>query len=340
MFCLNWKILSLEKSRFNIAKLQIRIFKSILVGDVSKSLSIQKLLLFSQSARLLSIQSSFFCYMFQSKKKISFNDKIKLNFLLLNNLNFWNPSYNFFANSVFSFSDICWQNLVMLALLPAHEATFSPLNFGFRAINSIYFFQRIFLLKLSDNYLSLNMKILRIKFFFPKEKSKFLIRFVLSKLLIPRLIKVSFFKYFSLGFDFTVSNSLVYSWNNLQSFLINLVFDNFGFYFDYIQFGSTFFFFIEISKNEFFLIKHIDSQFLEKKLFLFKKEINILFPLQGFNLLDWYLKLLPGENIFFIPSMLNYSSFLKRVKNIINNSNYGAVCLFIEFFSFLSQKYN
>ena len=228
MVYLNWKVLSLEKSRFNVLKLQLRIVKCILVGDISKSLSIQKILLSSHSARVISIQSTFSSTLFPNKESFSFSDKIQLNFLLLSNLNSWSPSYSFYNNFVFSFSDICWQNLIMLALVPAHEANFSPLNFGFRSISSLDFIQRIMLIKLSDFFISSNMKIISVKFSFPKKLNKLLIRFILSKLFISRSIKISFFKYLSLGFDFNSYDKLYYL-NNLQTFFVNLFFDNFNF---------------------------------------------------------------------------------------------------------------
>ena len=323
MINLNWRILSLEKSRFNVYKLQTRIFKSILVGDVLKSFSIQKLLLFSHSARIISIQSSFSTSSsLQTKLNLSFNDKVILNSLLSKNLFSWSPSFSFSSTSVFSFSDICWQNLVILALAPAHEGTLNPLNFGFRSSSSIYLIQRVVLLKLSDFYLSFNTKILRVKFFFPKQRNKLIVRFILSKLFLPRPIKISFFRYFALGFLFDTCNKLVFSWNNLQTFLINLFFDNLGFTVDYIQFGPIFFFFTNKSNNDLSLIKKLDLQIVSKLCLTIEKEVNILFPLEGFCFIDWYLKVIFDGSIFLVPSFSNYSSFLKRVKNIINNSNY------------------
>lgn len=118
----------------------------------------------------------------------------------------------------------------------------------------------------------------------------------------------------------------------MHIFLLNLFFDNFGFPFEYIQFGSTFFFFIKSFIDELSVIKKIDFQFFSKRLFIFKKDVNILFPSEGFIFIDWYFRLFRDGSSFLIPSVLNYSLFLKRVKNIINNSNYGAVCLLLKFF--------
>lgn len=51
-----WDSLSWKKSQNNLYFLQKRIFKSILVGDIKRALRIQKLIIHSNSARLLAIR--------------------------------------------------------------------------------------------------------------------------------------------------------------------------------------------------------------------------------------------------------------------------------------------
>jgi len=52
----SWSLLSWRKSQNNLYLLQRRVFKSIIVGDVKRALRIQKLIVYSNSARLLSIR--------------------------------------------------------------------------------------------------------------------------------------------------------------------------------------------------------------------------------------------------------------------------------------------
>ena len=52
----SWYSLSWRKSQNNLYFLQIRIFKSILVGDLKRALRIQKLIIYSNSARFLAIR--------------------------------------------------------------------------------------------------------------------------------------------------------------------------------------------------------------------------------------------------------------------------------------------
>lgn len=45
----------------------------------------------------------------------------------------------------------------------------------------------------------------------------------------------------------------------------------------------------------------------------------------GFDFLGWHLKVYKSSFLSCTPSSENYNLFLKRIKSIINNSNYGAV---------------
>lgn len=54
-------------------------------------------------------------------------------------------------------------------------------------------------------------------------------------------------------------------------------------------------------------------------------EITMNFTFNGFDFLGWHLKVYKNNFLSCTPSSDNYNSFLKRIKLIINNSNYGAV---------------
>ena len=51
-----WSSLSWQKSLQNLSRFQIKVFKAASVGDFSRTLSFQKLLLISNSARLIAIR--------------------------------------------------------------------------------------------------------------------------------------------------------------------------------------------------------------------------------------------------------------------------------------------
>jgi len=95
----NWKVLSWEKSRFNVFRLQLRIFKAVLVSDLKKCFAVQNILLKSNSARLLSIKLSFNknISISSNQDNFSFSKKLRLNNLLLDKVFNWTFNYNTFS---------------------------------------------------------------------------------------------------------------------------------------------------------------------------------------------------------------------------------------------------
>jgi 5-methylcytosine-specific restriction endonuclease McrA len=55
-----------------------------------------------------------------------------------------------------------------------------------------------------------------------------------------------------------------------------------------------------------------------------EKKTKITAATDGFDFLGWHFKVQKNGKFRSIPSMANYKAFRKKVKNIVNNSNYGA----------------
>lgn len=81
----SWNSLSWKKSQNNLYFLQKRIFKSILVGDIKRALRIQKLIIYSNSARLLAIREVTQVHL--SRKISGIDGKTSLRKIFLSRLN-------------------------------------------------------------------------------------------------------------------------------------------------------------------------------------------------------------------------------------------------------------
>lgn len=130
-------------------------------------------------------------------------------------------------------SDRVWQSLFRLGLEPAHEASFSARNLGFRPGFFIYDLQRIFFYNLNIFSFGFQKRILCVKLgdkFF-----SFNYNLLLRKLLVTRSLKLAVFRFFKIGFfpyflvDFTD--------NFLHSLLANILFDGIENLHSSIRFG-------------------------------------------------------------------------------------------------------
>lgn len=67
------------------------------------------------------------------------------------------------------------------------------------------------------------------------------------------------------------------------------------------------------------------SQFLaERGLKVSKKKTKLTATTDGFDFLGWNFKVQSNEKFRCVPSVDNFKAFRKKVKHIVNNSNYGA----------------
>lgn len=207
---------SWEKSYRNLLRLQLRLYKSFLVQDISRALYLQKILIASKSTRLLSIRD---VTQIDSYKRIAgidgqaylnFTERFLLSEKLKLSVNNWFPKslkcikiigkdglISFF--NVSTVSDRCWQVMVKYCLEPSHEAFFSPNNFGYRSYISIHDLQKSFFRVLEPNSFGKQKRILCVDLVSCFDRVDY--RALLRKLLVPRSIKIGIFRTLNLGYN-------------------------------------------------------------------------------------------------------------------------------------------
>nr|YP_009538639.1 ycf13 [Phacus pleuronectes]AYQ93669.1 ycf13 [Phacus pleuronectes] len=333
-FLNSWKLLSWNKSYLNVFRLQKRIFKALLVGDLKMCLSLQKLLLSSNSLRLLAVRSVTLenFSKLNENKSLNFVDKYNLSIYLLNNVYNWKPQKlkkffflkkdgsSSFTNS-FSLFDRAWQFLIKIILEPVCEASISPRNFSFRGFKSIYFLQRSLFLNLNKKSFGMQKRVLVV--FVSTPIKSFDINLFLKKILVPRSIKIGIFRFFKMGLFPSFSDFLLQD-SDLSGLIANILFNGMDLNLQFLQFGFNFLFFLNPKDNELRCLNSFDKFFRSIGINSFQKSVRICSSLEGFDFLDWHFRVYPDGKLFCSPSVNNYRFFLKRVKAIINNSNFGA----------------
>jgi hypothetical protein len=242
----------------------------------SYSLKLQKLLIFSNSARLLSVR--FVTQNFTMKSLVESNNDAPLNFLerfkinnlLLNTATNWNPTRlkeiqvsddstkDLFNTQVWSISDRCWHCLVKFAIEPAHKAIFSPRNFSFDTYLSIYNVQKVIFLNLSKDSFGLQKRILF--FSLPNIVLSYNRVFLLKKLSAPRSIKLGIFRFMKLGMslDFNYKLNKI---NFFSYFLSNVLINDIDFVVNSVRVGSDFLVFLKPIDDENKIIKKFLTMF-------------------------------------------------------------------------------
>lgn len=212
---MNLNTLSWENSLKIVTLLQKRLVKAVYVKDFSSVFKLQKIILQSNSGRLLSIRYvTQLCPLkkipgLDSKLALTFLERFELNEVLKIRFSSWeNQSLKkvnvtrkdgiMVSIQVPSISDRAWQYLIVLAIEPTNYALSHPRFFCSRTLESMYKLQRCVVLNLSKASLGLQKRVLNVeltKTFVNYNKS-----YLIDKLLASRSIKLSIIRLLCKGF--------------------------------------------------------------------------------------------------------------------------------------------
>lgn len=343
--------ISWQKSLFNLYSLQNRLFRSFFVSDFRKSFYLQKLILKSNFSRLLAIRE---VTQLSPYKKIPGSDgKISLTFTerfeLGESLRFyysnWYPKSSKTISVIKSdgslslvklpvISDRVWQLLISYSLEPVYESLFHPHSFGFRTSCNVFNLQEFLFFNFSAFSNSDQKRVLIVDF--EKIFVKFDNHFFLKNIFAPRGVKLGIFRSFANDFslDFVKLNSSNLS---LSSLFANIAFNGINDIHLSLRFGYSVLFILKPCDNEKEILNKVFSYLIVNRLNADFKVVGIFSTLSGFNFLDWNYYFSLSKGLIIKPTLDNYYLFLKRVKRILNNSNYGSYVKALKLFPIVKE---
>ena len=72
------------------------------------------------------------------------------------------------------------------------------------------------------------------------------------------------------------------------------------------------------------ILEQINQFLAERGMKISEKKTKLTATTDGFDFLGWHFKVQSNGRFRCVPSADNYKAFLRQVKHIVNNSNYGA----------------
>ena len=174
-----WKSFKWKKFQKTLFRLQKRVYKAVSVGNKRLARSLQKLILKSQSARLLAIRQVTQLNAgkktagIDGKASLSFEERLTLAPELNTNHTNWKhqglreipiPKKDGTTRmlKVPTMADRAWQCLAKYALAPAHEATFHERSYGFRTGRSAHNAQKHLFDNLNSRVNGINKRVIEL----------------------------------------------------------------------------------------------------------------------------------------------------------------------------------
>ena len=212
----SWKNLPWKQFQKTLFRLQKRVYKAVQVGDKRKARSLQKLILKSQSVRLLAIRQVTQLNAgkktagIDGKKSLSFEERFALANTLSQHHTNWKhkglreipiPKKDGTTRmlKVPTIADRAWQCLAKYALEPAHEATFHPHSYGFRTGRSAHDAQKKLFMYLRSSCNGLGKKVIELDI--EKCFDRINHSTIMENLIAPARLKIGIFRCLKAGND-------------------------------------------------------------------------------------------------------------------------------------------
>jgi group II intron reverse transcriptase/maturase len=352
-----WKNLKWKKFQKNLFRLQKRVFKAVQIGDKRKARSLQKLILKSKSARLLAARQV--TQLNAGKKTAGIDGKASLNFeerfiladLIGQNYSNWKhsglreipiPKKDGTTRmlKVPTIADRAWQCLAKYALEPAHEATFHEHSYGFRTGRSAHDAQKKLFQNLRSNASGINKRAIELDI--EKCFDRINHSTIMDNLIAPKGLKLGIFRCLKAGTNVGFPEQGTPQGGVVSPLLANIALNGIeSIHKSYekqpngkprwnrwteptIRYADDMVIILKPEDNATAILEKVSEFLAQRGMNVNEKKTKITAATDGFDFLGWHFKVQNNTKFRCVPSVDNFKAFRKKVKHIVNNSNYGA----------------
>ena len=346
----DWKNLNWKQFQKVLFRLQKRIFKAIREDDKAKAINLQKLVLSSYAARMLAIRQVTQLNTgkktagIDGKKSLTFKERFQLEETLKDNTKTWKhqglreipiPKKDGTKRilKVPTIADRAYQCLIKYALEPAHEATFHTNSYGFRPGRSTHDAQKLLFNHLKSQVKGIKKRVLELDI--EKCFDRISHNAILNRVIAPDLIINGLSKCLKSGVNPKFPEQGTPQGGVVSPLLANIALNGIERIGEYKIGGKITSKCIRYADDMIFILKPEDDAeklLLKIKEFLAQRGLNasqkktkLTASTDGFDFLGWhfYVQKANGK-LRSTPSVDNFKNFRKKVKHVVNNSNYGA----------------
>ncbi|MEH2336922.1 group II intron reverse transcriptase/maturase [Nostoc sp.] len=346
----SWKALPWKKFRRNLFRLQKRVYKAVQVGNKRKARSLQKLILKSTSARFLAIRQVSQLNAgkktagIDGKKSLSFEERFNLEELLKVNSGNWKhqglreipiPKKDGTTRilKIPTIADRAWQCLAKYALEAAHEATFHARSYGFRTGRSAHDAQKYIFQNLRSQSKGIEKRVIELDI--EKCFDKINHSAIMDELIAPKGLKLGIFRCLKAGVNPEFPEQGTPQGGVVSPLLANIALNGIESIHRYrdaanackepsIRYADDMVIILRPEDNAIEILERISEFLRNRGMQVSQKKTKITAATDGFDFLGWHLKVQKNGKFKSTPSVENFKAFRKKVKRIVNNSNYGA----------------
>ena len=336
----SWEFLPWKKFQVNLFRLQKRVYKAVREGDKAKARSLQKLILRSQAARFLAIRQV--TQLNNGKKTAGIDGKLALTFKerfeleeeLRLKANDWKhkglreipiPKKDGTKRilKVPTISDRAWQCLAKYALEPAHEATFNARSYGFRTGRSTHDAQKKLFHNLNSNAKGIQKRVIELDI--AKCFDRISHTSIMENLIAPSELKLGIFRCLKAGTNVGFPDQGTPQGGVASPLLANVALNGIENIHNSIRYADDMVFILKPQDDANKILESVKEFLANRGMEISERKTKLTATTDGFDFLGWNFRVQNNGKFRSRPSVDNYEAFRKKVKAIINSSNYGAI---------------
>jgi RNA-directed DNA polymerase len=226
-----------------------------------------------------------------------------------------------------------WQCLAKYALEPAHEATFHARSYGFRTGRSAHDAQKVLFQNLRSISNGIDKRVIELDI--EKCFDRINHSAIMDNLIAPAGLKLGIFRCLKAGTNVGFPDQGTPQGGVVSPLLANIALNGIeSLHKSKDKWGNTTEPSIRYADDMVIILKPEDdaeailnriSEFLaERGMKVSEKKTKISATTDGFDFLGWHFKVQKNGKFKSTPSVENFKAFRKKVKHIVNHSNYGA----------------
>ena len=344
-----WKSFNWKKASKRLFRLQRRVYKAVQRLDKRNARKLQKLILKSKGARMLAIRQVTQLNAgkktagVDGKASLTFEERFVLEIQLSLNHTDWKhqklreipiPKKDGTTRmlKVPTISDRAWQCLAKYALEPAHEATFHARSYGFRTGRSAHDAQKYLFTNLSSRVNGIDKRVIEldIEACFDRINHSA----IMDSLIAPAGLKLGIFRCLKAGTNVGFPDQGTPQGGVVSPLLANIALNGIESIHSYkngrkkvepsVRYADDMVIILRPEDNAEAILEKISAFLSARGMKVSERKTKVTATKDGFDFLGWHFKVQSNGKFRCVPSRENHRAFRKKVKAIVNHSNYGA----------------
>ncbi len=240
-------------------------------------------------------------------------------------------------------ADRAWQCLAKYALEPAHEATFHARSYGFRPGRSAHDAQQSIFSNLNSKAKGKEKRVIELDI--EKCFDRISHTTIMDNLIAPKGLKIGIFRCLKAGINPEFPEQGTPQGGVVSPLLANIALNGIESIHRYnsikgrritpntrekditepsIRYADDMVIILRPEDNAEEILERINQFLAARGMNVSEKKTKITAATDGFDFLGWHISVQSNGKFRCVPSVDNYKKFRKKVKRIVNNSNYGS----------------